>query len=606
MREPTWLSSACLQFWFSDFSVSIQSMLSPGADSSAMTDTSFPCSVLRHSLKPFRASSVLLLLFLSMPAMADEDQCTEWQANTGETAQSDSSSASAARSGSAPASRLVFGRITVRTNDLFDLENKSENAFVHSAANALHLNTRQVTIFNALPFAEGDAFSEERMLEAERILRGKRYLRDAFVTPHRLCGNRVDVEIKTVDNWTLTPSVSFGSAGGQTRYSFEIQDLNVLGLGKEFTLRNSRSGDEQRTLFNYRDDNVLGSRYRFGVEISEVEGQQGYSIQGGLPFYAENAAHSWQVSAHEVSRSLSYSSAYGAVDIPDYSLTSKVAELHVARRLPSSSLPFARLGGGVRFAQDQTGDQVSGQDVQSESDYEESYPFLSAQWSESKWLRRQNFLGIRSIEDIDLGLSVSAEAGLIFKGLGNDEDALRLSLDLSKGWYAGASALHKFTFHQLQYFSNREVARKQISARYQFFRWLSDVDQLDLRLTAETQDGYSAFDNFAVGGADGLRAYPNRFQVGDRRVIGVAEYRHITGWSPWSLVNTALTGFVETGRAWSNGADADTLVNVGAGLLLAPTRSSRAAVNRFDISIPLSSTENVDSFQIFIGSQINF
>ncbi len=584
-------------------------MLSVGADSSAMTATFSPSTVLRRSLKPLRASALLLMLLLSVSSRGDEGQCTQWRAKADGAVHVQSASTTAMGSAETSAQSLVFGRITVRTNDLFNLDSESENAFVHSAANALHLNTRQVTIYNALPFAEGDVFSEERMLEAERILRGKRYLRDAFVTPHRICGNRVDVEIKTIDNWTLTPSVSFGSAGGQTRYSFEIQDLNVLGLGKEFTLRNSRNGDEQKSLFNYRDDNVLGSRYRFGAEISEVEGQQGYSIQAGLPFYAEDALHAWQVSAHEVTRSLLYSSAYGAVDVPDYSLTSKLAELQIARRLPSSNLPFARLGGGVRFAQDQTTDQISGQDVQDvqdDTDYEESYPFLSAQWSESRWLRRQNFSGIRSIEDIDLGLSVSAEAGLILQGLGNDEDALRLSLDLSKGWYAGESALHKLTFHQLQYFSNQEVDRKQISARYQFFRWLSDVDQLDLRLTAEMQDGYSVFDDFSVGGADGLRAYPNRFQVGDRRVIGVAEYRHITGWSPWSLLNTAFTGFIETGRAWSDGADADTLANVGVGLLLAPTRSSRAAVNRFDISVPLNSTEDVDDYQIFIGSQINF
>lgn len=579
-------------------------MLSLEADSASMIDTSPSRTTLRHSLKPLRASTLLLLLFLSASSLAEEGQCTEWQARVDGVEQSASASGSSMVAAESPG--LVFGRITVRTNDLFNLDSESENAFVHSAANALHLNTRQVTIYNALPFAEGDAFSEERMLEAERILRGKRYLRDAFVTAHRICGNRVDVEIKTVDNWTLTPSVSFGSAGGQTRYSFEIQDLNVLGLGKEFTLRNSRSGDEQKTLFNYRDDNVLGSRYRFGVDVSEMEGQQGYSIQGGLPFYAEDAPHAWQVSAHENSRSLEYSSAAGSVDVPDHLLTSKVVELHVAKRMASSNLPSARLGGGVRFASDQTSDAVDGQDIQSDSDFEESYPFLSAQWSESKWLRRQNFLGIRSIEDIDLGSSVSAEAGLILEGLGNDGDALRLSLDLSKGWYAGDSALHQLTFHQLQYFSNSAVDRKQISARYQFFRWLSDVDQLDLRLTAQMQDGYSAFDDFSVGGADGLRAYPNRFQVGDRRAIGVAEYRHITSWSPWSLVNTAFTGFVETGRAWSDDTDADTLANLGVGLLLAPTRSSRAAVNRFDLSVPLSSTENVDSFQIFIGSQINF
>ncbi len=222
-----------------------------------MTDTSSPRTVLQRSMKPLRASAVLLMLFLSLSSRGDEGQCTEWRARTDRAVSTESASATSTLPEETSAQALVFGRITVRTNDLFNLDSESENAFVHSAANALHLNTRQVTIYNALPFTEGDAFSEERLLEAERILRGKRYLRDAFVTPHRICGNRVDVEIKTIDNWTLTPSVSFGSAGGQTRYSFEIQDLNVLGLGKEFTLRNSQNGDEQKTLFNYRDDNVV-------------------------------------------------------------------------------------------------------------------------------------------------------------------------------------------------------------------------------------------------------------------------------------------------------------------------------------------------------------
>ncbi|WP_157735912.1 hypothetical protein [Granulosicoccus antarcticus] len=559
-----------------------------------MKDTFSLHIVTRHSLQPLRLSVVLLAVFISLSSHADDNRCVAWQPGGAEALESNSGQA------------LVFGRITIRTGDLFDLSRESENAFVHSAANSLHLNTRQGTVFNALPFAEGDVFSVEKMLEAERILRGKRYLRDALVTAHRLCENRVDVEVRTVDNWTLTPSASFGSAGGQTRYSFEIQDMNVLGLGKEFTLRNSRSGDEQKTLFQYGDDNVLGSRYRLGVQFSDMDGEPGYSLEFGLPFYSQVATHAWQISANESTRSLSSSGAYDDQQVPELSLQSTRFELQFSKRLPDSDLPTARLGGGIRIDQEQTLAAIDGQDIDSATDYQQAYPFLSAQWSESRWVKRQNYIGIRNIEDIDLGLSVSAEAGLILRGLGNEEDTLRLSIDLDKGWYAGNSSLHNFSFHQLQYFGSRELERKEISVRYQFFYWLSDVDQLDLRLSAQMRDGFSAFDNFAVGGADGLRGYPTRFQVGGRRVLGVAEYRHITAWSPWSLVNTAVTGFIEGGRAWSEDEQADTLANIGVGLLLAPTRSSRSAVNRFDIAVPLSSNEDLDAFQIFIGTQINF
>lgn len=503
------------------------------------------------------------------------------------------------------AAPLVFGHITVRAGDLFDLSNESENAFVHAAANTLHMNTRNATVAHVLPFTEGDPFSVDRMAEAERLLRAKRYLRDAFVTPHRLCGNRVDVEVKTIDNWTLTPSVSVGSAGGDTRYAIEIQDLNVLGLGKEFRLRNANNGVSQETIFAYRDDNVFGSHYRLLLGLSDEEGDQSYVVQGGLPFFSTEAPKSWWLKLTNETRSLEGSNAISAVEPPDWKQTRSIVEYSRARKIENSTLPLARLGVGVRVQREQTSDAATDTEIDSATDFDEVYPFLQATWSDSRWLTRKNFLSLHNNEDIDLGLRISAEMGLLLAGLGNEENAFRLELDVSKGWYSGADSLHKLTFHQVRYFEGEDDARQELSAHYQFFRWFSERNQLDLRLTAESLDGYSPFDSLAVGGEDGLRGYPNRFQVGERRILGLAEYRHITGWSPWSLVNTAFTGFVEGGRAWAE-TDADTLVDVGFGLLLSPTRSSRSAINRFDIAFPLTSNGDVDTFQVFIGSSLNF
>lgn len=579
-------------------------MLRLGADSIVMPEfTSRPALITP-------ATSRLVMIVCAFPivwnsaALAADDGCIDWldyqQASTAVRAEP------AAGNTEGLSNEMIFGRITVRTGDLFDLTNEAENAFINTAANALHPSTRTTTVFNALPFSEGDSFSEEKLLEAERLLREKRYLRDAVVTPHRVCGKRVDVEVRTIDNWTLTPSVSVGSAGGNTRYAFEVQDLNVLGLGKELRFRSSRSNGSQETAFSYRDDNVFGSRYQFVAGLGDTDGNQSYSLEGGLPFYSSEADRAWWVTAQKDTLPWLGTSEQTDEDIPDESLEKTHFEFWTARKLVQSDYPVSRLGTGLRYVSEKAVDGNSGEKLDKDTDRRELYPFISAQWSQNRWIKRQNYLGIRKTEDINLGLSVTVEAGALLNGLGNEEDALRLELDMSQGWYGGQSDLHKASLHQIHYFSDDGADRQELSARYQYFRWLSDVDQLDLRLTGEMREGFSPVERLAVGGADGLRGYPERFQVGDRRILGLAEYRHITQWSPWSLAHVGFTGFVEGGRAWSDGDDAETLVNVGVGLLLAPTRSSRAAVNRFDISVPLTDNNDIDDFQIFVGTRLNF
>lgn len=107
-------------------------------------------------------------------------------------------------------------------------------------------------------------------------------------------------------------------------------------------------------------------------------------------------------------------------------------------------------------------------------------------------------------------------------------------------------------------------------------------------------------------GSLGASNGPGCFSLGEQRVIGLAEYRYITPWTPWSLTHIALTAFAEAGRAWSDTEDSDTLADVGFGILLSPTRSSRAAINRFDLSVPLVDGENVPDYQLFPGTTINY
>ena len=403
----------------------------------------------------------------------------------------------------AQAQDLRVGRISIRAGNLFNLNDPSQTKRMHSVANSLHISSRESTISDILTFSSGEAFSEKLLAESERSLRKKRYLHDATIVAHQLCGNVVNIEVLTIDNWTLTPSVSFGSAGGETRYAYEIQDLNVLGLGKELRIQQSHNGDLKSSNFRYADDNVMGSRYQFQLGLAKTDDGSQTDIQGGLPYYSLSSANSWWLSLSSVHDS------YDDPDSPDnlVPIANQYATFKISTLLPSSTARYARVGVGARITRQRTEIAETQNTSRPAYDFDESYLFISAQWGNSEWSKRQNYQSLRATEDIHLGLNVDVELGLIANALGNDKDAFRLNIDMTNSWYDYSQSLHKVSYQQTQYFNGSEESKFALSARYQYFRWIGENNQLDLRLTCETHQGYSPLhDFFCVGGANGLKA----------------------------------------------------------------------------------------------------
>ena len=495
----------------------------------------------------------------------------------------------------------IIGRIEVHAGNLFDLKRPDQSEFVHSAANALHIVTREKTILDALPFRSGQTFSAELLREGERVLRSRRYIRDATITAVRTCSRRVDIEVHTIDNWTLTPSVSFGHAGGDNKYAFEIQDLNVLGSGKEVKIRQSHKAGVKSSSFIYGDDNVFGSHHKFRLEIGETDDGDNHSFVLGLPFYSKASRSSWQIALNKNTSSFSVENAE-QLDIPVHS---ELASLEFSSLLSSTKSTYTRTGLGIRIDK-QTTDISDNLPDLSTTDFEEVYPFVTGSWKSERWVKRQNYQSLKANEDIDLGLSLDLELGIISKDLGNPDNALRLEFEGSKSWTKDTRSLHKISWQQTHYLGLDAQNKYALSARYQHFRWVNETDQLDLRLTGETRRGYSPLHDYSIGGADGIRAYSTDHQIGENRILGLAEYRHITPWSPWALANIGVSLFAEAGKAWDKGDTATTLADAGFGVQLSPTRSSRAAINRFDVAFPLVNRSDVPSYQLFIGTKINF
>lgn len=533
--------------------------------------------------------TVLLLWVLVVPGHAA--QCVPWNASA------------------ELAEDLLIGSIFVRVGDLFDPTIAQERRLVHSTANALHIRTRESTIINALPFVTGEVYHPDKLAEAERILRSKRYLRHAKVLPVQRCGNDVDVSVSTVDNWTLTPSISFGSAGGVNRYSTEIQDLNVLGLGKELKFRIENSGDEQVSSFLYNDDNLLGSRYQLRLEVGDTNDGRTYSLQTGLPFYSAVADTSWLLSVKsDVS---SYEPGKGWSTNQELAASQAVVEtdrvdFRVARSIKARRVNYARLGGGIRIERQRTQLPDDAGEHRDAFDFTENYPFIYARWSRDDWQESTHYESLGRVEDINLGLGVGVEAGLLIRSLDNEHSGLRLAGSLSKGWRASDYSLHRLLHSQVHYVDRSPETKYAVAFRYQYFRWLNEVNQLDIRLVTEEQRGYSPIADYRVGGEYGLKGYPNAYRQGEQRLYAVSEVRHVTRWNPWRLLRSAWTIFAEAGRVSIDEVDSEILIDVGVGISLAPTRSSSADVFRFDIAVPLTARREIDAVQFFIGSRIAY
>jgi hemolysin activation/secretion protein len=120
-----------------------------------------------------------------------------------------------------------------------------------------------------------------------------------------------------------------------------------------------------------------------------------------------------------------------------------------------------------------------------------------------------------------------------------------------------------------------------------------------------------------LGGDNGLRGYPNRYQIGDRSVLASLEQRYYSGAYPFGLFRVGYAAFVDVGRAWfedeppawvpaREGRHFDTLSNVGVGLRLESVRTRRDRLLHIDFAKPLVDGPGVNTWEFTITAKQSF
>ena len=114
-------------------------------------------------------------------------------------------------------------------------------------------------IESQLLFKPGDPVSQRLIEETERNLRDRRYIREPAVRAVACHDGTVDLEVAVRDVWTTNPGISFGRSGGANSGGITLEELNLLGLGKQLSFGYSKDPDRSSYTLHWHDPNVGGS-----------------------------------------------------------------------------------------------------------------------------------------------------------------------------------------------------------------------------------------------------------------------------------------------------------------------------------------------------------
>jgi outer membrane protein assembly factor BamA len=500
----------------------------------------------------------------------------------------------------------VIGDIAVHVGDVFNPDDPEEDRRLFRLANKLHRTTRDSVILDQLLFRSGDLYSHRLLEESERILRQDRYLYDAEIRPVRYTGNRVDVEVVTRDVWTLNVGANLGRSGGVSSTGFQLQDTNLLGTGKSVTLQRSSNVDRSTSLFRYDDAAVLGSRVRLGAGYSDNSDGTLSQLQVGQPFYSLDTRWSAQLNALSADQ----------VDT-HYELG------HIASGFRHQEERFEVMGGlsnglrngradrwsaGFTYLRDRF--SMTDRYVPTGSLPEErvlSYPWIAWERVSDKFLEARDLDQLKRTEDLHLGTQLHARLGFASSALGSTEDAAIFDATARAGWKPAADQTLLLS-SDLSGRWGRDGAENVVldgATRYYWRDWGEHL--LFLTLDGAVAEHLDPELQLLLGGDNGLRGYPLRYQDGDARLLFTVEQRFFTDFYPFHLVHVGGAVFFDAGRTWGGGSSQLGLLrDVGLGLRLSSSRSGLGNVIHFDLAFPLDGDPSIKSTQWLVTTKATF
>lgn len=500
-----------------------------------------------------------------------------------------------------------IGRITVQVDDVFEASESLSG--VYRLVNALHINSRQSTIAAQLLFHSGDIFDRRILDESERLLRDQRYLNEATIEVggYNETDNTVDLLVRAHDVWTLSPGISFGRKGGSNNTRIELEENNLLGFGKRIEFRRSQDVDRTSLRVRYQDPNVLDSRWRLATAYATSSDGGEKTINLAHPFYSLDTHWSAGLLASDVTTGVSR-----------FRQGEVVEQFRMRKRLldASGGISDGLENGWVRrylagmHYESREFSSLQWQQATLPTDRIIGYPWVGIELLEDNYVKTHNFNQIRRTEDIHLGLATRLEAGYAAPAFGATHAGVIVNASFSLG---SAIDDRQYLFNDAVLsgrIEDGELRNGNFAIGSRYYRRHNSYSGLFASAAVTLTSKLDSENQLTMGGDNGLRGYPLRYQSGKRLALVTLEERFYTHWQPLKLVDVGAAIFFDAGRAWESdsfgGEPLGWLKDVGFGLRLGNARSALGNVLHIDLAFPLNGPRDISSMQFIVETRRSF
>jgi hypothetical protein len=498
--------------------------------------------------------------------------------------------------------------IDIRPLPIFDDE--PDLPSLYRWADRLHIDTRDSAVEAHLLFAPGEPISQRLIDETLRNLRDLRYIREPAVQVYDCRDGTATIEIAVREVWTTNPGISFGRTGGKNSSGVKLEELNLLGHGKQLSFELSYDADRSSYTLHWHDPDVAGSRWVSDVAYRDSDDGQGWGLRFERPFFSLDSRWSTGLALADDE---TIEPVYRLGErVAGYGLHAEYAEFRFGRSQGLQDGWSRRMIFGLRrehadFAAtaDESPPAVLPEDRHLD------YPFVRIEGIEDDFATIRNRDQIARTEDQEFGLHYALELGWSATVLGADRNAALIRADIGRGWRLG---LDDTIFADAALTTRLEGGSPVDSLLLASLRYYHPTGKNHLFFAgafAAAGHELDADHELTIGGDSGLRGYPLRYQAGSGTALVTLEERFFTKYQLWKLADVGAAIFFDMGRSFGDGVfgpseNLGVLKDVGFGLRLGSTRSALGNVIHFDVAIPLDGDQSIDNVQFLIQTKRSF
>ncbi len=505
----------------------------------------------------------------------------------------------------------VIGRIEIHNQNIFDLSNPKDNKALFRLADRLHRTTRRELIEHQLLFHSGERYSPHLLAESARILRADPYFYDASIRPVRYHDGKVDVLVTTRDVWTLNPGFDFSRSGGKSTTGVQLEDLNAFGTGTDIKLQHLNTVDRTESEIEVSNQHAFDSWTGVDVAYGELSDGRLRQLIVNRPFYALEARHAGGVALID---STVDDSLYDRGQVIDrFQALNRHYELyggwsdglvHGWTRRISLGLAYNE----HRFAAAPRA-LWNGPSVLP-ANRKFVYPWLQLAWVQDEYAKLRNHNQIDRTEDFDLGAYFNAQVGWAPRAFGSSQDALRMRFTAGDGYWLSRADTLLVSGAASGRVVRGTLENGVLGASLTNFDEQSSSWLLYSALRATAGKRLNLDNQILLGGDNGLRGYPLRYQDGTASALFTIEERWFSNWYPLRLFRVGAAVFFDMGRTWGRAPLAapslGLLKDAGFGLRFGNARTAFGNVIHVDLAFPFDGGPTIRRVQFLVTTQRYF